>query len=123
KIRAIEVMNDAMKGVSNEDLAALAKVIARLRRPEAAPPGDPDRMRRGQTLSHQHRCDFCHAEDLTGQNNVPRIAGQREDYLVKALREYKSNTRPGYDASMGDVVARLTDQDIGDLAYFAARQP
>jgi cytochrome c553 len=39
------------------------------------------------------------------------------------LREYKSNTRPGYDASMADVVAPITEQDILDLAYFAARQP
>jgi cytochrome c553 len=123
KMRPIEVMIDAMKGVANEDLVGLAKLIARLPAPKPAPPGEPNRMRRGQSLIHQHRCNFCHTTNLSGQNNVPRIADQREDYLVKALREYKSNARPGYDASMADVVAPLTDQDILDLAYFAARQP
>jgi len=50
---------------------------------------------------------------------VPRIAGQREDYLVKALRGYKDNSRRGYDSAMADVVAPITDQQILDLAYFS----
>jgi cytochrome c553 len=74
-------------------------------------------MEHGQALVHQHRCNFCHSADLSGQNNVPRIAGQREDYLEKALREYKNN-----DASMADVVQPLTEKDIREPAYHAARQ-
>lgn len=123
KMRPMAAMVDAMKGIDYEDLVMLVKLIARLPPPKPEAPDDLDRMRRGQILIHRHRCDFCHTADLSGQNNVPRIAGQREDYLVKALREYKSNARPGYDASMADVVEPLTDQDIGDLAYFAAHRP
>ena len=49
------------------------------------------------------------------------IAGQREDYLVKALRAYKDNTRRGYDAQMADVVEPLTDADFADLAHMLSR--
>ena len=56
-----------------------------------------------------------------GQQNVPRLAGQREDYLAKALREYKDNSRRGYDASMADVLYHISDEQIADLAYFLAR--
>jgi len=77
---------------------------------------------RARTPIHQHRCDVCHNPDLSGRENIPRIAGQRDDYLLKVLRGYKDNTRPGYDASMGEVVQPITEQDIRDLAYFAARQ-
>ena len=52
---------------------------------------------------------------------MPRIAGQREDYLLKALRGYKDNTRRGYDAQMADVVEPLTDADFADFAHFLAR--
>jgi cytochrome c553 len=52
---------------------------------------------------------------------VPRLAGRREGYLVKALREYKSNARRGYDASMADVLYAVTDADMLDLAPFLAR--
>ena len=46
---------------------------------------------------------------------------QYEDYLAKTLREYKSNTRAGYEPTMAEVVAPLTDDQIGDLAYYVAR--
>ena len=80
---------------------------------------DAARLSRGRDLVHK----YCHSANLAGGDNVPRIATQREDFLVKALREYKSNVRPGYDASMADVLQPVTDAEIADLAYFAARQP
>jgi cytochrome c553 len=40
---------------------------------------------------------------------------------VKALREYKNNTRRGYDASMADVLNPVTDEQLADLAYFLSR--
>ena len=46
--------------------------------------------------------------EIIGQDNVPRIANQREDYLLKALRGYKDNSRRGYDASMSDVIEPIT---------------
>ena len=122
RMRSIDMMNDAMKGISDEELRKLAKLLSTLPPPAPAEPGDPARMQHGQALVHQHRCNFCHSADLSGQNSVPRIAGQREDYLLKALREYKNNTRPGYDASMAEVVQPLTEDDIRELAYYAARQ-
>lgn len=122
--RRVEVMNEASKDLSDDDLRSFSDYIAKL--PAPAPQGEADdaaRINRGQDLVRRYHCDFCHNPDLAGRDNVPRLAGQREDYLIKALREYKSNTRPGYDASMADVVAPITEQDIFDLAYFAARQP
>ena len=63
----------------------------------------------------------CHNLDLAGRENIPHIADQREDYLVKTLRDYKSNTRHGYDGVMAEVLAPITDAQILDLAYYIAR--
>jgi cytochrome c553 len=52
---------------------------------------------------------------------VPRLAGQREDYLLKALRSYKDNSRHGYDAQMSEVTYVMKDEDFVELAYFLAR--
>jgi cytochrome c553 len=52
---------------------------------------------------------------------VPRIADQREDYLAKTLKEYKDNTRHGYDGTMADVMGPITVEQISDLAYYIAR--
>ena len=124
KLRRHEIMNEAVKGFSDDDLRTFADALAKL--PPPAPAGeatDPARMARGQALVQQYRCNVCHAPDLAGREAVPRIAGQREDFLVKTMREYKTNLRPGYDASMGDVMQPIPDADIPDLAYFSARQP
>jgi cytochrome c553 len=123
KLRRHEIMNEAVKGFTDDDLRGFADTIARLSAPHPAEGADPARMARGQALSHQHRCNICHSPDLGGRDNVPRIAGQREDFLVRTMREYKANIRPGYDASMGDVLQPVSDAELLDLAYFVARQP
>jgi len=122
KLRAVEIMNDVTKGLSDDDLRKLAGTIAKLPAPvPAAEPADPARVERAQAVIQQNHCNFCHTGNFAGEQNVPRLAGQREDYLVKALREYKSNTRRGYDASMADVLYPITDEQILDLAHFFAR--
>ncbi len=52
---------------------------------------------------------------------MPRIADQREDYLLKTLRDYKSGARRGYDASMAEVVQPLDDAQLVELSYYLAR--
>ena len=102
----------------------LFRSIAKLPPPEfAADPVDAARVERARALVEQHRCNFCHNRNYAGAENVPRLAGQREDYLVMALRDYKNNTRRGYDASMADVLYPVGDEQLLDLAYFLARVP
>jgi cytochrome c553 len=124
KLRRFEVMNEALRGFTDDDLRSFADTIARLPPPSpATDTPDPARIQRGQALVRQYRCNVCHNPDLAGRDAVPRIAGQREDFLVKTMREYKTNVRAGYDASMGDVMHPISDAEILDLAYFTARQP
>jgi cytochrome c553 len=122
KLRTNEIMNEMAKPLSDDDFRTFSDFIAKLPKPAApADAGDPARMQRGQAAAAQHRCNTCHNPDYSGKDNVPRIANQREDYLAQTLAEYKSNTRHGYDASMADVMAPVTPEQIADLAYFIAR--
>jgi cytochrome c553 len=124
RLRVVEPMNALTQGLSDDDLRRMADVIAKLPPPRpVGEPGDPARLERARALIQQHRCNFCHTPNFSGVENVPRLAGQREDYLVKALREYKNNTRRGYDPVMAEVLYPITDEQIGDLAYFLARSP
>jgi cytochrome c553 len=123
KQRTVEIMNDVTKDFTDDDLRAFSDYLAKLPPPPAAPQEDADaaRLERGGALITQKRCNSCHDLDLSGRDNIPRIAGQREDYLVKTMREYKNNTRHGYDATMAEVLAPVTDTQIVDLAYAIAR--
>ena len=122
KLRAFEPMNEMTKAFSDDDLRLFSDFIATL--PKPAPPadaGDPARLQRAQALAQQYHCNSCHKPDFSGGENVPRIASQREDYLAKTMREYKDNSRHGYDGSMAEVLQPVTAEQIADLAYFLAR--
>jgi cytochrome c553 len=122
KLRVFDIMNEMAKPLSDDDLRAVSDLIATLPPPQPiVDAADAARLERGRALIKQNRCDFCHRPHLEGAENVPRIAAQREDYLLKTLREYKTNTRHGYDGSMAEVLDRVPDQDIVDLAYTIAR--
>jgi cytochrome c553 len=122
KLRVFEPMNEMAKALSDDDLRTFSEFIGKL--PKPAPPadaGDPARMARGQALAAQHRCNACHNTDFSGKENVPRIANQREDYLSKTMREYKDNSRHGYDGTMAEVLQPVVPEQIADLAYYLAR--
>ncbi len=122
KQRANEIMNAMAKDFTDDDLRAFSDYLSKLPPPQPpADPADPARLERGRTLIAQNRCNACHGLDLTGRENIPHIADQREDYLLKALRAYKDNTRHGYDAAMAEVLAPVSDSQIVDLAYTIAR--
>lgn len=67
-------------------------------------------------------CAACHGVDGNSQApDFPRLAGQNEDYLVKALKDYKSGARK--NAIMAPQAANLTLRDMQDLAaYFSHQQ-
>jgi cytochrome c553 len=122
KLRKVELMNEMAKGLTDDDLRAFSEFISKL--PAPVPPsdaGDAARIERAKEIVAKNRCNFCHTSTFAGQDQIPRIAGQREDYLLRTLREYKSNERRSYDPAMASVVAPLKDEDFVDLAYYLAR--
>ena len=66
-------------------------------------------------------CAGCHGADgnaTIGAN--PRLAGQYESYLYKALKQYKLKQRQ--DLLMQSMVANLDMQDLRDIAAWFASQ-
>ena len=118
----IQVMTEMTKSFTDDDLRNFSDFVAKLPAPKPpADAGEADRMQRAAALITQNRCNSCHNLDLAGRDNIPHIANQREDYLVKTMREYKTNDRRGYDGSMAEVLAPVNDQQILDLAYYISR--
>jgi cytochrome c553 len=67
-------------------------------------------------------CQACHGMDGNSQvPDYPKLAGQNQDYLAKALRDYKSGARK--DPTMNGFAGPLTTQDIDNLAAYFSRQP
>ena len=73
--------------------------------------------------SQRMNCGVCHLPDYRGREQIPRLVGQREDYLLRTLREYRDNKRTGTDTSMNAVVYAVPDADLAALAHYLAHVP
>ena len=77
--------------------------------------------KRGEAI-YKDRCASCHGENFAGSKAVARIAGQHEEYITKALHDYKSGLRSGGGvAAMAEVAYPLSDDEITALAHYLAR--
>lgn len=121
-VRKVEVMREFARGLSDKDIEDIAASYAA----QAMTPRPGDRrdrdFRRGGELSRGMYCGQCHARQYLGGGQVPRLAGQREDYLLHALRDYQGNTRVGFDTNMNGVVHGLSEADLAALAHYFAQQ-
>jgi cytochrome c553 len=120
KQRVAAPMNEMAAGLSDDDLRTISDAIAALPAPTSESGGDPSRIERAKGLVAKHQCGSCHNADFSGHDQIPRIRAQREEYLVAALRGYKSNARAGYNPAMNEAAQPLSDGDIRDLAHYLA---
>jgi cytochrome c553 len=120
KQRIAEPMNEMTRDFTDDDLRAYSDELAKLPPPAPLPSAEAAKFEQGRAAAQKHRCGFCHNPDLSGHDQIGRIGGQREDYLLKALRGYKSGERIGYDPAMAEVAQELSDEDIAAIAHYIA---
>ncbi len=119
KMRVAEPMNEAAKGLTDTDLQSIADALAMLPPPKPPDdPADPGRLEQARAAAEQNHCNICHRPDFAGQQTVPRLAGQREDYLLKTLREYKTGERRAYEPIMLEVLQPFDDSQLVEFAYY-----
>lgn len=83
--------------------------------------GDAELAAKGQVVAEQHRCANCHTDTFRGERAAAAIADQREEYLVKALTDYRSAARPSVGvAAMTEAAAGLDDGEIAAVSHYLA---
>src|ERR1700710_1458219 len=89
--RKNEQMQPIVEQINNDDIRNLGAYFASLTPPKASTPDDnPDLSKKGAQAAVGRRCASCHTDTFAGTKAVARIAGQRQDYLLKALHDYKA---------------------------------
>jgi cytochrome c553 len=124
RLRDAPPMPDMAQGLEDGQIEDLAAHFAALPPGPAPDRGEADsaRVREGEALAQRLNCGVCHLPTYAGRAQIPRLAGQREEYLVHALTQYRDGTRRGSDTNMNAVMYGVTDAQIAALAHHMAQR-
>ncbi|MGA8582546.1 MAG: c-type cytochrome [Roseiarcus sp.] len=122
-VRKNEVMNAMAQQLSDDDLRNVSAYFASLPppNPPASPDTAPEDTELGSKVAQAIHCTNCHGDHFEGVDNIARLAGQREDYVYEALRDFKSGARTSTGAAgMAEVVYPLGDLEMKALAHYVS---
>jgi cytochrome c553 len=95
-------------------------------RPVPGAPGDQAAMAKGKVIYEQGLsdegvppCITCHGANAEGKDNIPRLGGQYQAYLVKQLAYFKSQLR-GNAPVMHAVTYQMTFEQMEAATVYAA---
>ena len=119
-MRDIPQMKGVLDNVADAELAALAQHYSTQPSHKPGKSTRPDLFARGEALAKDMRCGICHLPNYVGREQMPRLAGQRQDYLLHTMRSMKSNQVAGRDPIMTASLYGISDADLQALANYLA---
>jgi cytochrome c553 len=119
-IRKDPQMSPQSANLSNADIDDFGTYFSEKKLTAIEQDSAPERALSGRRLAEQFRCVQCHGPALTGQQHIPRLAGQQAEYLRVQLRGFKASTRFDMDGTMTSAAQPLSEADIEILAAYLA---
>ena len=120
-LRRIPVMQGQLDGVSDPEITALARYYAAQTLVPIPAARQPERFARGEALAARTHCASCHLPGYAGREQMPRLAGQREDYLLHSMRQFLDGSASGRDTIMAASLRGMSDEDLRDLAHYLSQ--
>ena len=117
-LRDIPQMKGLLDGVKDSDIVALANYFSVQTPAKATGPVNITSYQRGQAISSGMLCGTCHLPDYAGRQQIPRLAGQQEAFLLYAMKQFRDHPGPGRDTIMSASLYGLKDNELADLAHF-----
>jgi cytochrome c553 len=111
-------MSPMAANLSREDMQDLADYFAAQKLVPVPYNADGASIEAGRKKAAEVLCTMCHLGGFSGQNEIPRVAGQQYQYIVKQLQDFRSHTRTNDAGNMASVTRNLSDEDIHNLAAY-----
>lgn len=112
------LMSAMVGSLSKDDMRALADYFAGQKKKRNNFNADPEKAAKGKAVADAALCTMCHLGGFAGQNEIPRVAGQHYDYVVKQLKDFRARNRTNDAGNMTSVSKGLSDEDIENLAHY-----
>lgn len=104
--------------LSREDMLDLAAFFAAQKSRGGSLKLDLAKVEKGKAKAAETLCTMCHLGGFMGQNEIPRVAGQHYDYVVKQLKDFQTGKRTNDAGNMASVSKTLNDADIDNLGHY-----
>ncbi len=111
-------MSPMVKDLSRDELRELSDWFAQQKPPIQNFKVDAEKAKLGKVKADDTLCTMCHLGGFKGQNEIPRVAGQHYEYIVKQLKDFKARRRTNDAGNMTSVSGTLSDADIDNVAHY-----
>lgn len=116
--RADPLMTPMAANLSRDEMLQLGEYFASQKPKPSAFSVDSAKAAEGKKVADAALCTMCHLGGFSGQNEIPRVAGQHYEYIVKQLKDFRAKARTNDAGNMISVTRGLTDEQIDDLAQY-----
>jgi cytochrome c553 len=118
--RKSEIMSAILQNLAREDLLALAEYFAARKWPNIdAPAASKADAEVAIAVNKSVVCTSCHLEQFQGDSSIPRLAGQRRDYLNKTMIDFRDHSRAN-NPGMSGLCNTITPEQIAAMAAYLA---
>ena len=114
------IMSPMAANLTKTDMFDLAAYFSTQKPNGQGSKGDASKVAAGKTVADNALCPMCHLGGFSGQNEIPRVAGQQYEYALKQLLDFKNKRRTNDAGNMTAVVRTLSDSDLEAVAAYAA---
>ena len=114
-------MKGTLDNVPDSELTELAHHYASIKIAKPPSQKQTDLYNKGEKLSKEMRCGVCHLPTFVGRDQMPRLAGQREDYMLYTMRAMKANQVVGRDPNMITSLYGIADEDLKAISHYLSR--
>jgi cytochrome c553 len=120
KRRQDPLMSPMAAILSAKDMLDLAAYFSMQKPSRQNSKGDAGRIEEGKKIADAALCPMCHLGGFSGQNEIPKVAGQHYDYIKKQLLAFKNRERTNDAGSMTAYMSNVTEEQIEALASYVA---
>ena len=120
KRRQDPMMSPMAANLSAKDMLDLAAYYSLQKPNRQNARGDAAKIDEGRKIADAALCPMCHLGGFSGQNEIPRVAGQHYDYIKKQLLAFKARERTNDAGSMTAYMSDVTNEQIEALAAYIA---
>lgn len=111
-------MSPMAANLTKEDMWAIGAYFESLKQALSTYKVDAAKVAEGKRIADDALSTMCHLGGFSGQNKVPRVAGQHYGYIVKQLKDFRARNRTNDAGNMTSVSRGLTDDQIDKLAQY-----